>query len=502
MHILAFLYYGGMATSPSQLRLYNTLTKREEEFHTIEPKEVRMYTCGPTVYGRPHIGNYSSFLMADLLRRWLEVCGYNVKHVKNITDVGHLVADRDEGEDKVEKQAKEERIDPLSVAQKYTLMFLEDEKALHIEEPFARPKASETIPEMITIIQTLMERGHAYETSDGIYFDVHSDPEYGKLSGNTVEALESGARIAVNEEKKHPADFALWKKCVGANARHLLRWRFPTGERVHSEGEDAAVGFPGWHIECSAMSRKILGEQLDIHTGGEDNIFPHHESEIAQSECAGEKPFSRFWLHKRRIDLGDVKMSKSLGNVLSIPDIVAKGYDPLDLRYYFLSVHYRTNLKFTWRGLDDAKKARRKIVQWISEVKGAQPAASTNTSTLSADAVREWESAFRAAMNADLNTPAALAVIFEAMSAARAGEGVSKDGLQELQTFIHNFMQTFGCFEESAENIPEDVCVLARQRDEARAQKNFAESDRLRDVLQGMGYEVRDTSSGTKVQRK
>lgn len=481
----------------SSLRLYNTLSKKEEAFVSLEPGKVRMYTCGPTVYGRPHIGNYSSFLMADLLRRWLEVKGFAVTHVKNITDVGHLIADRDDGEDKIQKQAEKERQDPLSIAKKYTDQFLEDERALHMLEPAARPRASETIKEMIAIIRTLLASGHAYETSDGIYFDVHTFPAYGKLSGNDVASLEAGARVEVNEEKKNPADFALWKKCVGGNARHLLRWTFPGGERITSVGEDPQAGFPGWHIECSAMSRAILGQKLDIHTGGEDNIFPHHESEIAQSECSGEKPFSRFWLHKRRIDMGDAKMSKSLGNVLTIPDIIALGFDPLDLRYLFLSVHYRTRLKFTQKGLDDARKARMKTVEWMRE---CEELATTNDG-VDASAVQPWSDRFTDAMDSDLNTPAALAVIFECMAWSR-NVTLTKDGKQTLLKFIEIAKKTFGCFEQAEAEIPKDILELAHARDAARAAKNFAESDRLRDALQERGYEVRDTKEGTKVKKK
>jgi cysteinyl-tRNA synthetase len=487
----------------THLKLYNTLTKKEEDFLPIKDKEVKMYTCGPTVYGRPHIGNYSSFLMADLLRRWLEAKGYDVKHVKNITDVGHLVADRDEGEDKIEKQAKAEKIDPLAIARKYTEQFLEDEKALNIEEPYARPKATETIKEMIAIIQILLKNGHAYETGDGIYFDVHTFPEYGKLSGNTLDNLEAGARIEVNEEKKHPADFALWKKCVGENARHLLRWSFPGGERAASEGEDPSAGFPGWHIECSAMSRKILGEQIDVHTGGEDNIFPHHECEIAQSESSGKKPFSRYWLHKRRIDMGDAKMSKSLGNILTVPDVVAKGFDPLDLRYYFLSVHYRTPLKFAWKGLEDARKARRKILEWMLHP-GVPEVASApgNTETADAGRIREFHQQFADAMDADLNTSAALAAVFECMNYVNGCGGSNAAAVEAAKDFVDVVRKTFGCFESEAEMVPDEIVALAKERDAARARKDFAASDRLRDELQSRGYEVRDTKDGTQVKKK
>ena len=459
------------------LKLYNTLTKKEEEFKPIKSDQVSMYTCGPTVYGRPHIGNYSSFLMADLLARWLEVSGYKVAHVKNITDVGHLVADQDEGEDKIEKQAKKEKIDPLDVAKKYEAEYLEDEKALNMRESEHRPRATETIKEMITIIEDLVKKEHAYETEDGIYFSVQTFAPYGALSGNTLENLDAGKRVEVSEGKKHPADFALWKKCVGENAEHILRWESPWGE-----------GFPGWHIECSAMSTKFLGEQIDIHTGGEDNIFPHHECEIAQSECSsGKKPFVRVWVHRRRIDMGKEKMSKSLGNILTLPDIVEMGFSPLDLRYYFLSVHYRTNLKFTEKGLSDAHKARRKVVEFIKEAEEAEESEETE----------EWSEKFDNAMNADLNTPEALAVVFDAMAWSR-----SEGSLGVIKEFADKVRDTFGCFEpEESEDVPAEVQELLDQRQKARDDKNFESSDQLRDKIRDLGWEVRDLGGEQKVRK-
>ncbi len=492
---LAAMYDASIASSPqsSALHLYNTLTKREEEFVPLEKGVVKMYTCGPTVYGRPHIGNYSSFLMADLLARWLKVKGYDVRQVKNITDVGHLVADADHGEDKIQKQAEREKIDPLDVARKYTEEYLEDEAALRFLEPFARPRATETVKEMIAIIQTLIKGGHAYETEDGIYFDVNTFSSYGQLSGNTLENLASGSRISIDEKKRHPADFALWKKCVGPNARHLLRWSFPAGERVNSTGEDSSVGFPGWHIECSAMSRKFLGEHIDIHTGGEDNIFPHHECEIAQSESScldpGDRaPFARYWLHRRFIDMGDVKMSKSLGNVLTLPDIVAKGFSPLDLRYYLLSVHYRTNLKFTEKGLEDARKARRKITEWMEEVSAGD----------GEDKDEEFSREFDAAMDNDLNTPAALAVVFTAMNASRSKPSTFP---QVYRKFVDRVRQTFGCFEPEEEIVPPEVKALLIEREAARVKKDFSASDSLRMEIEALGYSVKDTPAGQKIQR-
>ncbi len=467
------------------LRLYNTLTKQEEDLKPRKGSAITMYTCGPTVYGRPHIGNYSSFLMADLLRRWLEVNDYKVKHVKNITDVGHLVADRDQGEDKVEKQAREESGEVthesvLAIARKYEEQYLEDERALNMLEPAHRPRATEFIDQMKSMIDALLKSEHAYVTEDGIYFDVHSFAEYGLLSGNSIENLESGARVEVNEQKRHPADFALWKFCVGSNANHALHWSSP--------GKGNPDGFPGWHIECSAMSSALLGEQIDIHTGGEDNIFPHHECEIAQSEAAtGKHPFVGMWLHRRRIQMGEEKMSKSIGNVLSIPDIVAMGYSPLDLRYYLLSVHYRTQLKFSEKGLDDAHKARRKILEWMQEIGSAKPKKQDVP----------HQKIFDDAMNSDLNTPGALAAVFDCMTWSR-----NEDALGACHNFAKRIRETFGCFEPDAEQgIPADVQSLLSEYQEARVAKDFATSDRLRTEIRTHGYEVRDDASGSTLKK-
>jgi len=501
------------------LHLYNSLTKKEEEFVPLTGRSVTVYTCGPTVYGRPHIGNYSAFLMADLLVRWLEVNGYTVTHAKNITDVGHLVADQDQGEDKIQKQAAEEKLDPLSIAKKYTDQYLADEQLLQFREPEFRPRATEYIKQMLEITKQLLANHHAYETDDGVYFSVTSFPAYGKLSGNTLDALDAGKRIEVNEEKKHPADFALWKKTVAENSHHVLRWSFETGERTSTEGDDAASGFPGWHIECSAMARTCLGEQIDIHTGGEDNIFPHHECEIAQSECSmspltgGLNPrltnrqFARYWLHKRRIEIaldgqGSLKMSKSLGNVLTVSDLIERGYDPQDIRYYLLSVHYRTNLKFSWKGLDDAKKARKKITDWISDVENFSSAVSEKNSAHKTD-VEKFSEEFMQAMNDDLNTSKALAVIFNLMNWYHRSHALTDDAVKDLQDFIEQIESTFGCFEISSDDaqISPDVQALIHGRAEARIQKNFAESDRLRVELERAGYTVKDTPEGQKVQK-
>ncbi len=450
------------------------------------------------------MGNYASFLMADLLRRWLEVGhGYTVEHVKNITDVGHLLHDADQGDDKVQKEAEKEQVHPLMIAQKYEKMYLQDELDLRFLEPKNRPHASEYVKEMVAIIKTLLEKGNAYETEDGVYFSVTSFPSYGKLSGNTLENINAGARVAVDEKKKHPADFALWKKCVGDNGKHILRWAFATGDLATSEGEDASAGFPGWHIECSAMASSLLGKQIDLHTGGEDNIFPHHECEIAQSECAFEKSFVKMWLHRRRIQLGEEKMSKSLGNVLDLPSIVDKGYSPLDLRYFLLSVHYRTNLKFEWKGLDDAKVARRAIAAWIGR-NGVGELATFQTSDqhVTPAHIASFEQAFDDAMNADLNVSGALAAVFACMHKMNAVGVPSNETRAALTKFLAKIQHTFGCFEEEEVAISADLQAIIDERQQARDSKNFAEADRLRDEIEKRGFTVKDTKDGQKISKK
>ncbi len=502
----------------SALRLYNTLKKGEEEFTPIEEGKVRMYTCGPTVYGRPHIGNYSSFLMADLLRRWLQFgLGYRVIHVKNITDVGHLVADADTGEDKVEKEARriarEKRgehaevamEDVIGVSEMYTRQYLEDEQALNLIEPEHRPRATQFIGEMRTMVEKLLLKKHAYVTDDGIYFDVHSKmpTPYGTLSGNTLKNLESGARVAVDEKKRHPADFALWKFCTGVNEKHALRWDSPKGPK----GETYPQGFPGWHIECSAMSSTLLGDQIDIHTGGEDNIFPHHECEIAQSESVtGRKPFVRLWLHKRRIQMGKEKMSKSLGNVKTLSNIVAMGYSPMDLRYYFLSVHYRTQLKFTEKGLEDARTARDSIMRWMENggygEYGKRTGDGDEEVIPSIQDIMNLKQKFIDAMNDDLNTPAALAAVFECRNLMYRATVINPDLKEGLNDFIDLIRRTFGCFDpEEPDQIPADVQALVTQRAAARAAKDFRASDLLRDQIRALGYEVRDEAAGQRVEK-
>jgi cysteinyl-tRNA synthetase len=472
-------------------RVHNTLTKRVEQFTSREAGVVRMYNCGPTVYGRPHIGNLRSFLFADLLRRWLEYRGYEVRQVMNITDVGHLQGDDTAdatGEDKVEAQARKEAVDPLAITQRYTDEFLADMRALGVREPMARPRASDYIPQMVAMIERLVTAGHAYRVGDNVYFDVASFPEYGKLSGNRVEALDAGARVEVNDEKRHPADFALWK----SDERHLMKWPTVFGEH----------GFPGWHIECSAMALALLGEELDIHTGGEDNVFPHHECEIAQSECANGVPFARYWMHAKFLQVDGGKMSKRLGNVYTLPDIVARGYEPRHLRLALLRGHYRSPLNFTWTVMDEVKARLANLDEVVhlshrarrGEGSAADPAAGRTL------LVRTCE-AFESAMDEDLNVPMALAALDGLRKPLLDGE-VGRDAAGELLEFLGGVNDVLAVLVLDEQSTDAEIDGLIAEREAARKARNWKRSDEIRDLLASRGIELQDTPDGVKWRRK
>ena len=463
--------------------VFDTLTKEKRAFEPLEPGIVRMYNCGPTVYGRAHIGNLRTYLFADTLRRWLEVRGYEVRQVMNITDVGHLQGDLDEGEDKVEAQARREKRDPWEISRGFTELFFKDLRALGCLEAWKNPRASEHVPEMLAIIDDLIEKEHAYQVGGDVYFDVTSFPAYGRLSGNRLEDLEAGARIEVREEKRHPADFALWK----SDARHLMKWssRF---------GPD---GFPGWHIECSAMAIKHLGEELDIHTGGEDNIFPHHECEIAQSESHTGKPFARYWVHAKFLQVDGGKMAKSLGNVYTLDDVTERGFTPRVLRFALIRGHYRQPLNFTWGILGEARTALEKLdelAQRLHRASEGQGAASADDE--GAELVAAARARFDEAMDDDLNVPQALSTLFELRSAVldgRLGRKVAAVGVE----FVQHANRVLGVIKTEEEQLERQVEVLLAERERARSSRNWKESDRLRGELEKIGVVIQDTPEGT-----
>jgi cysteinyl-tRNA synthetase len=463
------------------LQVYDSLTKEKRAFEPLEPPLVRMYNCGPTVYGRAHIGNLRSFLLADTLRRWLELSGYQVRQVMNITDVGHVQGDADEGEDKLEAQARKEKKDPWEISRHFTRLFFQDLEALGFRSALVNPRASEHIPEMLALIEGLIAKGYAYQEGGNVYFEVAKFPRYGRLSGNTVAELEAGARIEVREEKRHPADFALWK----SDPRHIMKWpsRF---------GPD---GFPGWHIECSAMARKHLGDQLDIHTGGEDNVFPHHECEIAQSEAFTGRPFARYWMHAKFLQVDGGKMSKSLGNVWNLDDVKARGFAPRVLRFALIRGHYRGPLNFTWGILEEARSALDKLDELCATVtKAASGEVEGDDAALAG--VRSSRRAFDQAMDDDLNVPQALSSLFN-LRAELLESGCGRRTAQEALSFLERAQDALGVLELGAQTLDRRLDALLADYQAARGRKDYSTSDRIRAEFTSLGFVIQDTPKGT-----
>jgi cysteinyl-tRNA synthetase len=467
-------------------QVYDSLEKEKRPFEPREKGVVRMYNCGPTVYGRAHVGNLRTFLFADTLRRWLEVSGYRVEQVMNITDVGHLLDDAEEGEDKLEAQARKEQKDPWEISRRYTELFLADVKALGFREPRARPKASEHIPEMLAIIDGLLAKGYAYEVAGNVYFEVARFPRYGRLSGNTVAELEAGARIDVREDKRHPADFALWK----SDPKHLMKWpsRF---------GPD---GFPGWHIECSAMARKHLGDELDLHTGGEDNIFPHHECEIAQSEAFLDKPFARYWMHAKFLQVDGGKMSKRLGNVYTLDDVKARGYSPRVLRFTLIRGHYRGPLNFTWGIVEEAKSALDKLDELCADVLSALRSGREDQEPALSQ-LRNSKAQFESGMDDDLNVPQAIASLFSLRAVVKEF-GIGRRFAEEAIAFLRMANDALGVLQLEERSLDERMQELIAARTEARTKKDWAAADRIRDDIAALGVVLQDTPQGVVWRRR
>ncbi|TSC89356.1 MAG: cysteinyl-tRNA synthetase [Microgenomates group bacterium Gr01-1014_5] len=464
------------------ITLYNSLTRSKEEFTPINPPHVSLYTCGPTVYDYQHIGNWRTFVFEDILRRTLEKNNYKVNHVMNATDVGHLsgdnLGDADTGEDKMEKGAKREKKNVWDVAQFYLDDFVQTREWLNILPPAKFVRATEFIQEQIALIQKLLDKDLAYETETGVFFSVDSYPEYGKLSGQKLVDKRVASREEVEEDKlkKNPADFALWFKTVGKFADHQMRWPAPWGE-----------GFPGWHIECSAMAMSLLGEQIDIHTGGVDHVAIHHTNEIAQSEGATGKPFAKYWMHGEFLMVDGGRMGKSLGNAYTLHDIKGKGFDLLALRYLYLGAHYRDKLNFTWDSLEAAQTAlvrlRNQFIAHSEQRIGVEATSDTG---------KMYLQKFMDAINNDLNTPQALAVVWEA---------VKSDLPQEAKrSLLLGFDKVLGLGLETEivteAETSQEVQELVSAREEARREGDFAKADQVRQRLENLGYTVKDTKSG------
>ena len=459
-----------------ELKLYNTLTKRKEIFKPIHGNEVRIYSCGPTVYKDATIGNMRTNIFMDILRRVLKYNGYTLKHVMNITDVGHLVSDADEGEDKMIKSAKEEGKTPLEIAEFYTKRFLKDLKDLNIDMPEIICKATDHIDDMLKFVEELMKKGYAYETSTAIYFDVSKLDEYGVLSGINLEEQKEGARVEVDKEKKNPYDFALWIK---APENHLMKWDSPWG-----------LSYPGWHIECSAMSKKYLGEEFDIHTGGIDLIPTHHENEIAQSKGLTGKNPARFWIHGEYLLINGGKMSKSLGNVYLLSDIIKRGYSPLSYRIFCFSASYRNKLNFTWEAIDASNKA-------LIKLKEAYKKHLEGNDDVQEEIINEFENKFHEAINDDLNMPLAMSIVWE----------VAKYNLKskKLANLLLKFDTVLGIkideLEENKKEIPDEVLELVEKRKQARQDKNWELSDKIRDEINKKGYNIKDQKDGVIIEK-
>jgi cysteinyl-tRNA synthetase len=450
------------------LKIYNTLSHRIEEFSPLKPPDVGMYSCGPTVYDYQQIGNMRRYVGDDTLIRVLQYNGFQVHHVMNITDVGHLVSDADTGEDKMEKGAKKFGKSVWDIAKMFEQQFKDSCQELNIQLPKELMHATDFIKEQIALVQVLEKKGFTYKTADGIYFDTSKFPDYFKLSRQNPEELRAGARIEMGE-KKNVSDFALWKFSPKEEKRQM-EWESPWG-----------MGFPGWHIECSAMSMKALGDTFDIHTGGIDHINIHHTNEIAQSEAVTDKPFVKYWVHHAFLQVEGEKMSKSLGNFYTVQDIIEKGYDPMALRYLYLQTHYRQEMNFTFAALEAAQNAlnrlRREIVGW------------DDGSIL----IPEYEAQFKAAINDDLNMPNALAVLWEVVRS-------DKNSAEKLAT-VFKFDEVLGLSLKDAKSIvqkqgevPSAVQKSLDERENLRKEKKFAEADKIREKVIGMGYKVEDKS--------
>ncbi|HVY01150.1 MAG TPA: cysteine--tRNA ligase [Candidatus Nanoarchaeia archaeon] len=466
-----------------KVKLTNTATRKKENFVSIKPGKVGLYTCGPTVYSRAHIGNMRAYIFADILRRTLEYAGYEVNHVMNITDVGHLTSDADEGEDKMAAAARKERATAWQVAERYTVQFFEDESKLNIKKPKVICKATDHIKEQIELIKKLEAKGYVYKTADGIYFNTSKFSHYGDLAKLDIKGLQAGSRIGMGD-KQNKTDFALWKFSTAGEKRDM-EWDSPWGK-----------GFPGWHIECSAMSMKYLGDTFDIHTGGIDHIPIHHTNEIAQSECATGKHFVNYWLHSDFLVMTDKeKMSKSLGNVINLGTLEEKKINPLAYRYLCLNSHYRKRLLFDEKILDSAVKAYNRFVEKISSFKD-QNVSPANIEDLSSKG-KSYLKEFKAAIFDDLNTPNALASMWTMLRDTKLEDSEKYGLVKEFDKVLALGIDSIS----SNSQVPKEVEVLVKQREEFRKSKDWAGADGARKKITSLGYEVSDTPQGPKVKK-
>jgi cysteinyl-tRNA synthetase len=485
------------------LQLYNSLTRKKEEFEPLQKGKVGIYVCGPTVYGHAHLGHAKSYVSFDVLVRYLRYLGYGVTYVQNITDVGHLTDDADEGEDKIGEAAKREKVHPMALAESYTRSYFEDMDKLNCVRPDISPRASGHIIEQIELVKILLEKDYAYEVNGSVYFNVSKFKDYGKLSGRNIEEMIAGARVEVSPDKKNPVDFALWKK---AEPNHIMQWPSPWGN-----------GYPGWHLECSVMSMKYLGATLDIHGGGLENQFPHHECEIAQSEAANGVQFVRYWLHNNMVTVDGQKMGKSLNNFITLKQAfsgtherLTQSYEPLAIRQLILNSHYRKPLDFSDAALFAAQSGFRKITNTVIEVrKNLKSAPGGGVDMFIQKELDILKEKFEKAMNDDLNTSIALSVMFEFVRETQKlleKDNTNKQTLEAIDDLFtklggdvlgivkDEYPQSGGADDELMDKL---VNVLIDQRNEARKVKDFAKADNLRNKLDEMGILLEDTPEKT-----
>lgn len=473
------------------LKIFNTLSKQQEDFKPLKKKEATFYQCGPTVYWIQHIGNMRAMVLADVIRRSLDYLGYKVKFARNYTDVGHLTSDEDEGEDKMIKAARREGLTPVQIADKYIAQFESDVADLNCLPPDYKPRATEYIDQMQEMTQALLDKGFAYATDLAIYFDITKAQDYTKLSGQKLEEnqAEAGKGEVGDPKKKNSADFAVWFFKAGAHANALQTWPYKfsvQGETIEGEG------FPGWHLECSAMNYALFGPTIDLHLGGIEHVPVHHTNEIAQSEAFSSQKFVDYWLHNEHLNVNDGKMSKSDGTAYSVSDIKDRGYNPLALRYFFLGAHYRSKQNFTWEALDAAQSALNNLRNKISP-----PARGGDQEGVGAEGVvnNDLKNKFISALEDDFNIPQALSLVWETLKADLS------DG--EKYATIIDFDRVLGLnlSQLEAEEIPAEVKELADKRQQARADKDWAESDRLRQAITDLGWQVEDSKDGYKLKK-
>ena len=484
----------------SKLMLHNTLTRRKEEFEPVNPPHVGIYVCGPTVYGDPHLGHARPAITFDLLFRYLRSLGYKVRYVRNITDVGHLENDADEGEDKITKKARLEELEPMEVAHYYTERYHDAMRALGVLSPSIEPLASGHIIEQIAYVQRILDRGYAYVSNGSVYFDVeryNRDYDYGILSGRRLDDMLCGTRDLDGQgDKRCPADFALWKK---ASPEHIMRWPSPWSD-----------GFPGWHMECSAMSTKYLGETFDIHGGGMDLMFPHHECELAQNTAAEGHGAAKYWVHNNMITINGQKMGKSYGNFINLSEffegshkLLTQAYSPMTIRFFILQAHYRSTVDFSNEALQAAEKGLERLTEAVKGLERITPTAQTT----GVEGVKDLREKCYTAMNDDLNSPIVIAHLFDGARMINTvldkKATLSAEDLEELKSVFHLFMyEILGLKEETANNEAREeaygkvVDMLLEQRMKAKANKDWATSDKIRDELAALGFEVKDTKDG------